>query len=202
MDFTDQGARASIRRQNVEVNKAAKDAIAFEDKLCADQSFDAEAHEANSIIDEQYNTNGDLGPRYAAYSIWRPLRKVNRDPITLGPPGFTGGSKAGQIKGENVYWPYLNKYWGAPGLSEDFLKEFAMLGVNKREPDPNTDTGLKFYYVSGQEPDEVLFIKQFDSASRGSGGHAPAPWHGSPEIGNIEGDEPRESIELRMFAFW
>ena len=202
MDFTDQGARASIRRQHIDVHHAAKDAIAFEDKLCADQTFDAEAHEANAFIDEQYNKNGQLGPRYAAYSIWRPLRKVERDPITLGPPGFTGGSVPGQTNGENVYWPYLNKYWGIPELGGDFLKEFALLGVNKREQEPIGEDAVKWYYVSGQEPDEVLFIKQFDSASRGSAGHAPAPWHGSPEIGSVEGDEPRESIELRIFAFW
>lgn len=206
MDFTDQGARSSIRHQDKEVFDAARRAIAYEDKICADQSFNAEAHEANSLIDESYNQNGELGPRYAAYSIWRPLRKVERDPITLGPPGVAGGSVRGQIDHERIYWPYLNRYKGFEG---EFLKEFAMLGVNKREQgsgatnDMNGHHEQKWYYLAGQEPDEVLFIKQFDSAARGSDAqHAPAPWHGSPEIGNGQGNEPRESIELRVFAFW
>ena len=180
---------------------AAGDVIAYEDKICANQPFPAESHEANSLVTERYNQNGELGPRYAAYSIWRPLKKVERDPITLGPPG-----KA-QNNGKMVYWPYLNRYRGVPELGGDFLKEFAMLGVNKREAEPvvgdsNCDA-VKWYYVSGQQPDEVLFIKQFDSASLGSNAqHAPAPWHASPEIGSVEGDEPRESIDMRVFAFW
>lgn len=202
MDFTDQGARAAIRRRYNSVNEAAQDAIAFEDKLCAGQPFAADSHDANSFIDEHYNKSAELGPRYAAYSIWRPIRKVERDPITLGPPGALAGAAPGQTYGENVYWPYQNKLQGPPELGGDFLQEFALLGVNKREQAPGDDRGVNFYYVSGQEPDEVLFIKQFDSAARGSAGHAPAPWHGSPEIGSVEGDEPRESIELRIFAFW
>lgn len=202
MDFTDQGARASIRHQNKNLYDAARDVIAYEDKICADQPFQAEAHEANSIIAGQYNQNGELVPRYAAYSIWRPLRKVERDPITL---GSSGGPLTAQTNDEMVYWPYLNRYKGVPELGGDFLKEFAMLGVDRREQAPGggDKDDVKWYYVSNQQPDEVLFIKQFDSASLGSKSqHAPAPWHASPEIGSVEGDEPRESIDIRVFAFW
>jgi hypothetical protein len=103
-----------------------------------------------------------------------------------------------------VYWPYLNRYKGVPELGGDFLKEFAMLGVNRKEQEGDSkDDAVKWYYVSNQEPDEVLFIKQFDSAALGSKAqHAPAPWHPSPEIGSVEGNEPRKSIEARVFALW
>jgi hypothetical protein len=201
MGFTDQGARASIRHQDKDVYMAASDVIVHEDKICADQPFPPESHESNSLIAEQYNQNGELGPRYAAYSIWRPLKTVERDPITLGPPGRA------QNNGEMVYWPYLNPYKGVPELGCDFLKEFAMLGVNKREAESVNGDGsgdaMKWYYVSGQDPDEVLFITQFDGASLGLyAQHAPAPWHASPEIVSVQGDEPRESIDMRVFAFW
>ena len=175
--------------------------IAYEDKICADQPFQAESHEADSLIAERYNENGELDHRYAAYSIWRPLRKVERDPITL---GSSGGPLTAQANDEMVYWPYLNRSRGVPELGGDFLKEFAMLGVNRKEQEGDSkDDAVKWYYVSNQEPDEVLFIKQFDSASLGpKAQHAPAPWHGSPEIGSVEGGEPRESIEARVFVFW
>lgn len=205
MDFTDQGARATIRRLSKDIYETAEEAIAFEDRICASQPFDSGTDEANALIYERYNQDSELGPRYAAYSIWRPLRKVERDPITLGPPGFAGDAAPGQTDGEMVYWPYLNKMSGAQELGGDYLREFAMLGVNKKEQASigNSDNAGKWYYVSNQEPDEVLFIKQFDSAARGSNAqHAPAPWHGSPEIGNVHGDAPRESIELRIIAFW
>jgi hypothetical protein len=68
-----------------------------------------------------------------------------------------------------------------------------MLGVNRKEQKGDCkDDAVKWYYVSNQELDEVLFIKQFDSAALGSKAqHAPAPWHASPEIGSVKGDEPR-----------
>jgi hypothetical protein len=70
-----------------------------------------------------------------------------------------------------VYWPYLNKIPGSAELGGDFLKEYAMLGVEGEEAPPSIpdESGpLKWYYVSAQEPDEVLFIKLFDSASLGA----------------------------------
>lgn len=60
---------------------------------------------------------------------------------------------------------------------------------------------IRWYYLSEQEPDEVLFIKLFDSATLGKDAlDASATWHASLEIGVVE-EHPRESIELRVFAF-
>ena len=77
-----------------------------------------------------------------------------------------------------------------------------MLGVKVAEGEPSEL--LTWYYVSGQGPDEVLFIKLFDSAALGSDAdHAPAPWHASPKIGDAAGgSEARESIDIRVMAFW
>ena len=48
-----------------------------------------------------------------------------------------------------------------------------------------------------------MFIKLFDSAALGEDSEeAGAPWHASPEIGAVADDYPRESIELRILAFW
>ena len=81
MDFTPLGARRTIRSESKAMYDAALRAgvIAREENIYPEPTTKA----SDLLIAEQYNANGSLGPRYAAYSIWRPLRKVGRDPITL-----------------------------------------------------------------------------------------------------------------------
>ena len=199
LDSTPLGARQFIRSQERDIYNTAVETgvIAAEDKICQNQPFLAQSKDADRLIAEHYNQNGELGPRYAAYSIWRPLNKVGRDPLTLAPRG-----KTTIPNGDFVYWPYENRIPGPADLNGDYLKEFAMLGVKGESPVNDSDPP-QWYYLSGQEPDEVLFVKLFDSAALGEEtADAGAPWHASPEIGSVEGDQPRESIELRVLAFW
>ena len=202
LDFTPLGARQSIRSQDRDIYNTAVECgvIAAEDKICENHPFAAQSKESDAFIAEKYNQNGKLGPRYAAFSIWRPLKRVGRDPLTLSPR-----RNSPSTNGDYVYWPYENKIPGQPEFSSDYLREYAMLGVQAESPVSNSDSSnsLQWYYISEQEPDEVLFIKLFDSAALGEDAQdAGAPWHGSPEIGTSQGDQPRESIELRVLAFW
>lgn len=200
MDFTPLGVRRTIRLQSQDIKDAAVQSgvIAAEDKLCEGHPFDALAEESNSAIEKHYNENGKLGPRYAAYSIWRPLKKVGRDPISLSPR-----REVRSADGERVYFPYVNKVPGPKELNGDYLKQYAMLGVQGEEAPKDEQVALKWYYISEHEPDEVLFIKLFDSASLGADAeHASAPWHASPEIGSVLGDNPRESFDARVLVFW
>lgn len=207
LDFTPLGARQTIRRQDQEIYDAAMESgvIAAEDSICNNHPFHALTREADPLIAENYNLKDDLGPRYAAYSIWRPISKVGRDPLTLAPR-----KESPTTSGNMIYWPYENKTPGHANLGGDFLKQYAMLGVPGEGIDTTADHNgggnidpLKWHYISAQEPDEVLFIKLFDSASLGSSAqHAGAPWHASPEIGDIEGSQLRESIDIRVLAFW
>ncbi|RFU29637.1 hypothetical protein B7463_g6718, partial [Scytalidium lignicola] len=204
LDYTPLGARQAIRFQDQDIYNTALETgvIAAEDKICEHYSFSASSREADTLIAEQYNQNGKLGPRYTAYSIWRPLTKVERDPIALAP---RMNSAIGCDDSDFVYWNYENRIPGPQELGGDFLKEGAMLGVRGESPVDSTtgNNSLKWYYVSAQQPDEVLFIKFFDSVALGRNAEeAGAPWHASPEIGSAEGDHPRESIELRILAFW
>ncbi|KAF7193060.1 Gibberellin cluster GA4 desaturase [Pseudocercospora fuligena] len=197
MDFTPLGARQEIRSKSQEIFDAARESgvIEYEDQICEASKLEAATKDADDRIRRQYNTNGKLGPRYAAYSIWRPLKPVQRDPLTLSPRPQEDKSEPGP---DGVYWPYENRI---PGYKGDYLKEYAMLGTKTREQQEGDQ--MKWYYVPKQRPEEVLFIKLFDSASLGEGSeHASAPWHASPEIGSVEGEEPRESIDVRVLAFW
>ncbi|KAG8406468.1 hypothetical protein J3458_021300 [Metarhizium acridum] len=208
LDFTPISARRTLRFQSQEIYKTAveRGMIAAEDTICQNHPFRPSDKESDSLIAEQYNhsESGRLGPRYAAYSIWRPLKKVARDPLTFSPrKEMPVSADCGM-----VHWQYENKVPGPPELGGDWLKEFAMLGVKAKEVPPeqsprHANTCSKWYYVSAQETDEVLFVQLFDSASLGvDSQHAGAPWHASPEIGAAAGDEPRESIDVRVVVLW
>jgi hypothetical protein len=92
LDFTPLGARQTIRFQKQDIYNTAVESgvIAAEDRICENQPFRAPTKEADPVIAEQYNQKDKLGPRYAAYSIWRPLKKVGRDPLTLAPRRESG----------------------------------------------------------------------------------------------------------------
>jgi hypothetical protein len=202
LDYTPLGARQTIRSHKRYIYNTAVESgvIAAEDKICENHPFLAQSKEADRFIAEQYNQNGKLGPRYAAYSIWRPRKQIGRDPLALGPRRKNTSSN-----GELVYWRYENRVPGHSELGGDFLREYAMLGVQGESPvsDANGSDSLQWYYLSAQDIDEVYIIKFFDSAALGEDAQdAGAPWHASPDIGAVGDDHPRESIELRVIAFW
>ncbi|KHO00462.1 GA4 desaturase [Metarhizium album ARSEF 1941] len=208
LDFTPLSARRTLRHQSRDIFEAAveRGMIAAEDGICQNHPFQPSAKESDALIAEQYNHagTGQLGPRYAAYSIWRPLRTVARDPLTFSPRREVPASAVGNM----VHWQYENKVPGPPELGGDWLKEFAMLGVTAREEPAEQSVSPEgarpeWFYLSAQEPDEVLFVQLFDSASLGeTSQHAGAPWHASPEIGAAAGPEPRQSIDVRVVVFW
>ncbi|OBT42496.1 hypothetical protein VE00_07941 [Pseudogymnoascus sp. WSF 3629] len=199
LDNTHLSARQCIRfyRRDIEQQARESGVIGAEDGICADLPFPATSAEANAVIAEQYNRDG-LGPRYASYSVWRPLRTVQRDPLCIVPRRTDTG--------ELVEYSYDLRVPGNAELGGDFLREVALLGVQAEEVgvEREVDAGeLKWYYVSKQTREEVLVLKFFDSAALGRGGEeAQAPWHGSPDIGDVCGEEARESIEVRVLAFW
>lgn len=198
LDYTPLSARQCIRswRQDIEHQARESGVIGAEDGICADLPFLATSAEANAVIAERYNRDG-LGPRYAAYSVWRPLGTVQRDPLCIAPRR--------EDTGELVYYPYDLRVSGNAELGGDFLREVALLGVQGEEAGVGgaVDAGaLKWYYVSKQTREEVLIVKFFDSAALGGGEEAEAPFHGSPDIGDVCGEEGRESIEVRVIAFW
>lgn len=199
VDFTPLSARQCIRswRRDIEQQARESGVIGAEDEICADLPFSATSAEANSVIAERYNRDG-LGPRYAAYSVWRPLGTVQRDPLCVAPRR--------EDTGELIMYPYDLRVAGHPELGGDFLREVALLGVQREETGQErpVDAGaLKFYYVSKQTREDVLVVKFFDSAALGRGEEeSAAPWHGSPDIGDQCGEEARESIEVRVIAFW
>ena len=85
MDYTPLGARQTIRFEKQVIYNTAVETgvIAAEDKICENHPFLASSKESDTLIAEQYNQNDKFGPRYAAYSVWRPFKRVERDPLAL-----------------------------------------------------------------------------------------------------------------------
>ena len=67
---------------------------------------------------------------------------------------------------------------------------------------PRQPKALKWYYMSQQKPDEVLIIKFSDSASAEDGNIAAGCIHCSPILPGTEDEEPRCSVECRVYVFW
>ena len=129
-------------------------------------------------------------PRYAAYSVWRPVKPVKRDPLAV------------------CDWRTLDQsvlqYFDYRCLSNvnkggEHMNDACVLKV----PTEEQKEGMKWYWVPEQKPDEVLILKFADTAVEQDGGIAAGCAHGSPVlVGAEEQDEPRVSIECRVLAFW
>lgn len=190
-DSTALGGRQTVRSMKEEVTKIAEKCgiIDAEDAI----GLDAEGKDDLSPFEEKYN-EGNLGPRYAAFSIWRPMKTVTRDPLAMTP-----WSHASQ-RSDFVVEPYDNR---VPGYKGDWKKEFAMLKVRPEAVASGNEKDLSFFYVSNMEPDEVLFVKLFDTAGLGSRAcEEVGCLHGSPDLGDVAYGEDRESVEVRCLAFW
>ncbi|KAM0559779.1 hypothetical protein ACHAPJ_004303 [Fusarium lateritium] len=211
IDYTPVGARRSIRRWRPDIYKAVLEAgiIDAEDKICAAAQVDAQDKASNAIIDEKYNADGKLGPRYAAYSVWRPMRTVTRDPLAMAPRwSFPKGGALG-------FLGYESRMLAAPSMGGDFLRELESVVISEADArayensnGADVASGLEspqWYYIPEQKPDETIVLKFFDSAALGGGvvsgdvGGAP---HASPDLGDAAHGPARWSIEVRCIAIW
>ncbi|KAG9780438.1 hypothetical protein KCU88_g3726, partial [Aureobasidium melanogenum] len=175
LDYAPNGARTHLRKYHPTMTKAAKDMISAEDKLLSE----------GKSLREEYAASG-LGPRWALYSIWRPLKRVDRDPLALGDA---------RTFLEDDYVPVMIKTpnLGIPGEttthdSESYLAHWS--------------PGQKWHFISKQEPEEVLVIDLFDSDRDKDSVAAGGTLHSSVDLPDTGNEEPRESIELRCLAIW
>jgi hypothetical protein len=123
------------------------------------------------------------GPRVAAYSVWRPLKRVTRDPIAV----------LDYTTAQPDKWKPFD--YRSTGYKGDYLLEACSINA------PERTEQQKWYYVSEQALDEVMLIKFADSESEVNPEVAKGCGHGSPEVVGQKGDT-RESVEARVLAFW
>lgn len=168
VDTTLEGLRRTLRYARRDIKAAGAKALEAEDLKAA-------GHEVRV-------------PRYASYSVWRPLKTVKRDPISV--LDWRSVNKATDIqKTENRIPSEIN-------ASGDYIIE-AYTAVPPPHPEKH-----RWYWAPEQRPDEVLIIKFADSAAEENEDVAEACVHVSPQILGTEDEECRESVECRVYAFW
>lgn len=175
LDYAPNGARTHIRRFHPKMAEFAKEVINAEDKLVA---------EGKSLREDYASSNA--GPRWALYSIWRPLKPVTRDPLALGDA---------RTFLETDYVPVMIKVpnLGVPGNTSTHDTESYLAHWSE---------GQKWYFISGQKPEEVLVIGLFDSHRDKETVAAGGTLHSSVDLPGTEAEPARESLELRCLAIW
>lgn len=175
LDYTPSGARTHLRKFHPTFTEAAADIIKAEDALLA-EGKDLKTHYKDSN-----------GPRWAIYSIWRPLKTVHRDAI--------GVSDQRTIQPDD-YVPTVMKfpYLGQPGVTGthdvgSYLSRYS--------------ESHEWFWIEEQKPEEVMVITFFDSDAEKDGGPASGGiLHSSLELPGTEDQELRESVELRCLCVW
>lgn len=127
-------------------------------------------------------------PRYAAYSVWRPIKPVKRDPIAA--CDWRTIDKQNELKHMS--------YRATSGVTDN--GEYVLEGVLGTPP--QHPVKQKWYWVPDQRPDEVAILKFADTASDSNPEIAQGCLHLSPIVEGTENEQHRESIDVRVFAFW
>lgn len=175
LDYTPRGARTHIRHYHPQFAAAAADIIHAEDALLA----------AGHDLKATYRESN--GPRWAIYSIWRPLKTVRRDAIAV--------SDQRTIRPDD-YVPTVMKfpYLGQPGVTgthdiDSYLSRYS--------------ESHRWYWVEEQKPEDVVVITFYDSHAERDGGLASGGvLHSSVELPGTEDLEMRESLEVRCLCIW
>lgn len=174
LDYAPAGARTHIRKYHPRVSELAAAVIEAEDKLFA-------AGVSPADLPAKYD-----GPRWAMFSIWRPLKTVKRDPLAL-------SDCRTFPKEDYVDYTVLYPTGVDDGTATHRAAVFLAYGSEQHA----------WHWISNQEPDEVLVIQLFDSEAEKNGlGVAGGVMHSSVELEGMEEEEARESIEVRCTVIW
>ncbi|KAI1472492.1 GA4 desaturase [Daldinia caldariorum] len=175
LDYSATGARTHIRHYHPGIAGAAAGIIRHEDAL---------RRAGRDYLGDAYRDSG--GPRWALYSVWRPLRTVTRDPLVVLGCGTVGGRDCVPV---DVRTPYLGT-----GLEGTYLAE----GLVARYSEAH-----KWYWIEEQKPEEVLVLRFFDSDAEAEGRVASGgAFHSSVEVPGTQDEPARESLEVRCLCIW
>jgi hypothetical protein len=179
LDYAPQGARTHLRKYHARTTELASGIIHAEEKLLA-------AGVSPSELKDHYD-----GPRWAMFSIWRPLKPVRRDPLALS--DCRTFPKEDYVHYNVLFPSAVDEFGGREGPMTHKEEVFLAYGSEKHS----------WHWISNQQPDEVLVIQLFDSEAEKNGlGVAGGVMHSSVHIDGTEHEEARESIEVRCIVIW
>lgn len=140
---------------------------------------------AQAALDAEDN---DTEPkRYAAYSVWRPIKPVKRDPLAVADCRTTDPKHFLPVE-----------YRATSNITES--GEY-MLEQLTQTPDAK-NSGQRWYCKPNQHPDDVLILKFADTAAERDPKLSGFCAHCSPMLPGVDNEEPRMSVEARVIAFW
>lgn len=180
LDYSPTGARVHIREYHPFLTTAAADIISVEDGILSSNP--------NVSLREVYSAVPGAR-RWAMYSVWRPLKPVKRDTLAL---------LDQRSMSEEDYIPVGIKTPCLGRAGEEANKSRVAEGYVAKY-----NEGHKWFWIDEQKPEEVLVIGLFDSNMEAKGWKgARGTLHSSVDlVGEEEGSEPRESLELRCFVY-
>lgn len=129
----------------------------------------------NVIADDSEREKMLKDHRLYIINVWRPLKPITRDPLAI-------------CDWKSVDW---NRDW----ICRRFIypSGWSELGSPMYHPDH------QWYWLSDQQPDEALVFVQFDSERVEEGGMTTS--HSAFVDPDFTDGPPRESMEIKMFAF-
>lgn len=230
LDFSPLGARTHIRKYHRSIALAAEPVIQAENRLLkSGVKWDELKHHYRGT------GNGDDGvPRFALFSIWRPLKTVHRDPLGLSscasfPTSDYVAIDVVEPSGRHIPSHLSQIIDPTHPLRQDSTESHEQQSVDAEAPTHLSNSYLAYapsdkerkshgwHFISKQEPTEVLIIQLFDNEMEATmGSHLGKKDRAvSPEIsasgvmhsafqleGEDEAGEARESLEVRVVAFW
>ena len=177
LDFSPAGARTHLRKYHGVLAEAGSEVIAAEDRLAASGI-------ANGDLAEHYD-----GPRWAMFSIWRPLKRVTRDPLAFADRRTFPKSDYIPVKLVEPTGKALQHLY--PDEADSHAAETLLAYAN--------DTH-KWCWIWDMQPEEVIIIQLFDSEAEKRG--YCGVMHSSVDVPGTEHERARESIEVRCTAIW
>jgi hypothetical protein len=115
-----------------------------------------------------------LRGRVQAINVWRPLKTIRKDPLTV------------------CDYSTINQ---SDFIDQKMVMKDDWYGVSKMK----FNEGHRWCYLDGQKNDEPLVFKQFDSKAEKGGMNVPHSAFVDERFVNFEA---RESIEIKMWAFF
>lgn len=223
LDFTPQGARRQIRKQHRDLVSVAEPVIEAENKLLRSGVGwdDLKDH-------YQGKADGEEGiPRFALFSVWRPLKPVTRDPLAVAPTFSFPKSDYHPMEYYDVSFdkdipPHLSEIIDPAkpqgqnkGIYEHKAGKYRTWAYTAHEPRDTQGKGHDWHFISDQQPSEVLIIQFFDNETEATLRAPQDATDTSPELavcgaihssfeldGQDEKEEARESLEVRCTVFW
>lgn len=162
----------TIRRQLPETGSQDRAVRGPVQRVHIDQSYDAALSRVPYHLPE--DASELLKGRVQIINVWRPIKKVLRDPLAVAE---------------------------ANSVSDSDLVVTELIYPNRRGETyaVRYNSGHKWFYKSGLSPAEVLLIKCFDSKTDGRARRVPHTAFADPSVAS---DTPaRESIEVRALVF-